>query len=235
MEAGAGTPLLDLFKKGGVDRDIRLMAAQGVLGLRHFEQVGVCELLSSDSDPEVAEAASALLRGLSGDGQESPAQAEPVVEESDRQTAEGEGEGGEGEPESDDRTALQKIAAMSPAQRLALAMKGTREERAILVRDPNRIVAVAVLSSPKISEAEVESIAKMANVQEEILRIIGHTRAWLKKYAIVSALAKNPKTPLGVSLTLLPRLLEREVKALSTDRNVPETLRIAARKRMTEK
>ena len=99
----------------------------------------------------------------------------------------------------DERTALQKIAAMSPAQRLALAMKGTREERAILVRDPNRIVAVAVLSSPKISEAEVESIAKMANVSDEILRIIGHTRVWLKKYSIVSALAKNPKTPLGVS------------------------------------
>ena len=124
---------------------------------------------------------------------------------------------------------------MSPAQRLALAMKGSREERAILVRDPNRIVAVAVLSSPKISEAEVESVAKMANVSDEILRIIGHTRVWLKKYSIVSALAKNPKTPLGVSLTLLPRLLEREVKALSTDRNVPETLRIAARKKLTEK
>jgi hypothetical protein len=235
MEAGGGTPLLDLFKKGGVDRDIRLMAAQGVLGLRQFEQVGVCELLASDADPEVAEAASALLRTLTGHGQQSSTDVEAIVEEGEGERGKGE-ESGKGEEETeDDRTALQKIAAMSPAQRLALAMKGTREERAILVRDPNRIVAVAVLSSPKISEAEVESIAKMANVQEEILRIIGHTRAWLKKYSIVSALTRNPKTPLGVSLTLLPRLLEREVKALSTDRNVPETLRIAARKKMTEK
>jgi hypothetical protein len=220
MEAGAGTPLLDLFRKGGVDRDIRLMAAQGILGLRRFEQIGVCELLAGDPDREIAEAASSLLKELTGNAPADSASEEPSADEQEA---------------DDDGTALQKIAAMSPAQRLALAMKGTREERAILVRDPNRIVAVAVLSSPKISEAEVESIAKMANVSEEILRIIGHTRVWLKKYTIVSALAKNPKTPLGVSLTLLPRLLEREVKALSTNRNVPETLRITARKRLSEK
>jgi hypothetical protein len=220
MEPGAAAPLLDLFRKGGVDRDIRLMAAQGVLGLRRFEQIGVCELLAGDDDPEIAEAATALLRSLNNetaDAAESP-DTGPSEDEPD-----------------DDRTALQRIAAMSPAQRLARAMKGTREERAILIRDPNRIVAVAVLSSPKISEAEVESIAKMANVSEDILRIIGHTRVWLKKYSIVSALAKNSKTPLGVSLTLLSRLLEREVKALSTDRNIPETLRMAARKRLSEK
>lgn len=220
MEPGAAAPLLDLFRKGGVDRDIRLMAAQGVLGLRRFEQIGVCELLAGDDDPEIAEAATALLRSLNNETADAAKSADTSPSED--------------EPD-DDRTALQRIAAMSPAQRLARAMKGTREERAILVRDPNRIVAVAVLSSPKISEAEVESIAKMANVSEDILRIIGHTRMWLKKYSIVSALAKNSKTPLGVSLTLLPRLLEREVKALSTDRNIPETLRMAARKRLTEK
>jgi hypothetical protein len=220
MEPGAAAPLLDLFRKGGVDRDIRLLAAQGVLGLRRFEQIGVCELLAGDDDPAIAEAATALLRSLNNETADAAkiADASPSEDEPD-----------------DDRTALQRIAAMSPAQRLARAMKGTREERAILVRDPNRIVAVAVLSSPKISEAEVESIAKMANVSEDILRIIGHTRVWLKKYSIVSALAKNSKTPLGVSLTLLPRLLEREVKALSTDRNIPETLRVAARKRLSEK
>ena len=220
MEPGAAAPLLDLFRKGGVDRDIRLMAAQGVLGLRRFEQIGVCELLAGDDDPEIAEAATALLRSLNNETADAAKSADTSPSED--------------EPD-DDRTALQRIAAMSPAQRLARAMKGTREERAILVRDPNRIVAVAVLSSPKISEAEVESIAKMANVSEDILRIIGHTRVWLKKYSIVSALARNSKTPLGVSLTLLPRLLEREIKALSTDRNIPETLRVAARKRLSEK
>ena len=121
---------------------------------------------------------------------------------------------------------------MSPAARMARAMKGTREERAILVRDPNRIVAIAVLSSPKITQTEVESIAKMANVSEDILRVIGNTRAWLKNYTIVSALTKNPKTPLGISLNLLSRLIEKDLKMLSTDRNIPEVLRIAARKKL---
>jgi len=122
---------------------------------------------------------------------------------------------------------------MSPAQRLALAMRGTREERAILIRDPNKIVAVAVLSSPKVTDSEVENIAKMVNVSDDVLRIIGHTRAWMKNYGIVSALTKNPKTPVGVSLNLLSRLLEKDVKGLANDRNIPDVLRLAARKRLT--
>lgn len=217
MEPGAAAPLLDLFRKGGVDRDIRLMAAQGVLGLRRFEQIGVCELLVNDEDGEVAQAAGALLQSLQSGDVDSSTEAAP---------------GASDKREDDTETALQRIAAMTPGQRLTLAMRGTREERAILVRDPNRIVAVAVLSSPKITQAEVESIAKMANVSEDILRIIGNSRAWLKNYAIVAALTKNSKTPVGVSLNLLNRLLEKDVKALSTDRNVPEPLRIAARKKL---
>ena len=217
MEPGAVAPLLDLFRKGGVDRDMRLLAAQGGLGLRRSEQIGVCELLVNDEDAEIAQAARALLELL----QSEPVESSTVVDP-----------GASDEEEDDTGTALQKIAAMTPGQRLARAMKGTREERAILVRDPNRIVAIAVLSSPKITQAEVESIAKMANVSEDILRIIGNSRAWLKNYAIVAALTKNSKTPVGVSLNLLSRLLEKDVKALSTDRNVPEPLRIAARKKL---
>ncbi|MGH6693214.1 MAG: hypothetical protein ACREF4_21305, partial [Gammaproteobacteria bacterium] len=135
--------------------------------------------------------------------------------------------------EEGERTALERIAGMSPPQRLALAMRGTREERAILIRDPNKIVSAAVLSSPKMSDSEVESIAKMANVSEDVLRTIGHTRAWMKNYSIVAALTKNPKTPIAISLNLLGRLHEKEVKMLTTDRNVPDVLRLAARKRLT--
>ena len=130
MEPGAAAPLLDLFRKGGVDRDMRLLAAQGGLGLRRFEQIGVCELLVNDEDTEVAQAASALLQLL----QSEPVESSTVVDPA-----------GADEEKAGTGTALQKIAAMTPGQRLALAMKGTREERAILVRDPNRIVAVAVL------------------------------------------------------------------------------------------
>ena len=124
---------------------------------------------------------------------------------------------------------------MNPAQRLGWAMKGTRTERAILIRDPNKIVALAVLSSPRLSEPEVEAIAKMANVSDEILRVIGNTRAWVKSYRVVAALTRNPKTPLALSMKLMSRLTERDVKLLMADRNVPDVLRLAARRKQSPK
>jgi len=219
VEAGVGTPLLDFFKRGGVDRDIRLMAAQGVLGLRAHEQRGLLEWLVEDDDPDVAAAARANLRAMTGTPEASVAEA----------AASSQAGTTDGPPDSP----LQRIAAMSPGQRLSLAMKGTREERAVLVRDPNKMVAVAVLSSPKITDSEVEHIAKMANVSDDVLRIIGQTRAWMKNYAVVAALTRNPKTPVAVSLNLLSRLMEKDLKTLTTDRNVPDVLRLAARKRLT--
>jgi hypothetical protein len=154
----------------------------------------------------------------------------------------------ESEPSDDARTAIiaedeepaddgvrastvQKIASLNVAERMTLAMKGSREERAVLIRDPNKIVAVAVLSSPKLTETEVESIAKMANVSDEILRMIGFSRAWTKNYAVIHALVRNPKTPLAVSMNFLARLNDKDLRNLSTNRNVPDVLRVSARKR----
>jgi hypothetical protein len=127
---------------------------------------------------------------------------------------------------------VQKIAALNVAQRMSLAMKGTREERAVLIRDPNKIVGVSVLSSPKITEAEIESIAKMASISDEILRMIGFSRNWTKSYAIVHALVRNPKTPLAMSMNFLSRLAEKDLRNLSTNRNIPEVLRVTARKKV---
>src|SRR5204863_8414113 len=116
--------------------------------------------------------------------------------------------------------------------RLKAAMKGSREMRAILVRDPNKMIAAAVLSSSKLTESEVEAFARMANVGEDVLRIIASNRAWTKNYGVVVGLSRNPKTPLGMSLNLMARLTDRDLTMLSVDRNVPETLRIAARKKV---
>jgi hypothetical protein len=115
---------------------------------------------------------------------------------------------------------------------LKAAMKGTKEIRAILIRDPNKMISAAVLSSPKVTESEAASFARMASVSEDILRAIGHNRAWMKSYAVVLGLARNPKTPVAMSLNLLVRLQDRDVQAISVDRNVPEPLRIAARKKV---
>jgi len=125
-----------------------------------------------------------------------------------------------------------KLAAMTVAQKMNVAMKGSREERSILIRDPNKLVSTAVLSSPKMTESEIESIAKMANVSEEILRIVGNNRAWVKNYNVTLALVRNPKSPVALSMNLMNRLNDKDLRQLSTNRNVPEILRVTARKKV---
>jgi len=142
---------------------------------------------------------------------------------------------GEADPENKPADAPVPLASLSVMQRMKLAMRGTREQRAQLIRDPNRLVAAAVLSSPKLTENEVEGFARMANVTEEVLRVIGANRAWVKNYAVALNLVRNPKSPVALSLQLLNRLTEKDVKMLTSDRNVPEPLRIAARKKIAEK
>lgn len=126
----------------------------------------------------------------------------------------------------------QRLAKMGFSARLKAAVKGSREMRAILVRDPNKMIAAAVLSSPKLTEPEVETIARMANVSEEVLRTIGSNRAWTKNYSVVLGLTKNPKTPLTMAMNLMHRLSDRDLNQLAVDRNVPEPLRQAARKKV---
>jgi hypothetical protein len=254
MDAGFRTPLLDFFRRGEVARDIRLLAAQGALAPRAHEQLALLVLLVDDHDPDVAAAADATIASIPRDPLAAflgrgdvPAElrdffAARGVEPAAAPAPDGDmpivdtGPEPEPLPEGDEeavrQSTLQKVAAMTVAQKMSLAMKGSREERAILIRDPNKIVGVAVLSSPKLTESEVESIAKMASISEELLRVIAHTRAWTKNYAVVLALARNPKTPVAISMNLLPRLVERDLRLLSTDRNVAEIVRITARKKI---
>jgi hypothetical protein len=250
-EAGLRTPLLDFFRRGDVATDIKMLAARGALAPRAYEQLGLLVLLSTDADPEVARAAEgtlsaippAALSAFLGRSEVSTEMraffaargiepAEGITVDADEPLIDAMAEVESKGADEDERSALQRIAALNVAQRLGLAMKGSREERAILIRDPNKIVAVAVLASPKLSDSEVESIAKMASVSDEVLRIIANTRAWVKNYPVVAALTKNPKTPLAVSMNLLSRLNDRDLRLLSADRNVPDTLRLTARKKV---
>jgi hypothetical protein len=243
------SPLLDAFKRGEVSRDLRLLAAQGAVAPPAAEQLELLSLLAADADPEIVSAAentiaaippAALAAILAGDvppelrarfaapgGPPAAAPADPtapLVDASPEVEA--------APAEEQEQTTLQRIASMSVAKRIALAMKGTREERAILIRDPNRIVTAAVLSSPKMNDTEVASIAKMQNVSEDVLRTIANNRAWLKNYSVVLAVVKNPKTPVALSMNMLARLNEKDIKLLSTDRNVPDVLRSTARRKM---
>jgi hypothetical protein len=129
------------------------------------------------------------------------------------------------------RTPLfQRIVRMSVAEKIQAALKGNSEERSILIRDPSRLVASSVLKSPKLSEQEIENFAKLRNVTEEVLRVIGNHREWAKAYSVAHALARNPRTPTGISLTMLNRLVIRDLKNLGIDKNIPEVIRRSAKR-----
>lgn len=242
----AHMPLLECFVRGDVDPEVALLAAQGALAPRADEQLAILVHLVTHDETRIAtianetiaalpvEAVAGLLarpdtsekvraffarRGITPAGVAIEDVEAPLVEVEVPEAAANDG-------------AAPPLHAMTVPQRLKMAMKGSREQRAVLVRDPNRMIAAAVLSSPKLAETEVESFARMQNVSEEVLRTIAMNRSWVRKLAVATALVKNPKTPTAISLNLLPRMSQRDVKMLSIDRNVPEALRLNARKMM---
>jgi len=251
MDVGVKTPLIDFFRRGEAARDVRLQAAQGGLATKANEQMALLVMLTGDADSEVAAAANATI-GMIPPAALTAYLARPEVTEDMRNFFAGRGVAPAAEAatevdkplvdtadepeiadeEDDESSAMQRLQSMTVPQKMSRAMKGTREERAILVRDPNKLISVSVLSSPKLTDSEVEAIAKMSSVSEEILRIIANNRNWVKNYVVVAALARNPKTPLPVSMNLLNRLNEKDLKVLSTNRNVPEVLRTTARKKV---
>ena len=114
---------------------------------------------------------------------------------------------------------------MNARDRMKLAMKGDREARSILIRDSNRVVATAVIHNPRVTDQEVENIAAMRTVADEVLRLISLNRTWARSYTIVHNLARNPRTPIPTVMSILPRIRSKDLKNLSQNRNVPEMTR----------
>ncbi len=346
-EARASNPLVDQFRRGGIPRDLRLMAAQGALPLKPADLVELFHFLLTDAEEEVRTTADKALRDFPADGalaiakdkgtppevlawliaertekevresalqntsssdddlrrlaptlpgelaelivinqtrllrstplleavetnpnlsndqkrrlrelretfriglEEAPAPApppaaaapppppppEPEIPEEPPPQSDGEAVvrylTEEEQGETDKVSAVQRIYRLKTAEKVVTALKGNREERAVLVRDPNRIVATAVLGSPRLTDAEVESFAAMKNVSDEVLRIIGANREWSKRYGVVSSLVRNPRTPLAISLGMVSRLNPRDLKSISVDKNVPEVIRKQAQR-----
>jgi hypothetical protein len=137
----------------------------------------------------------------------------------------------EAEPDAQRRqTLLQKIGRMTVAQRVQFAIKGGSDARRTLIRDSNKVVQRAVLQSPRLTDQEVEAFASMASLTDEILRLIAGNRAFRKNYTVVRNLMNNAKCPLDVTLHMLPMLNAMDLKKLSINKNVPETLRTSALK-----
>jgi hypothetical protein len=132
-------------------------------------------------------------------------------------------------------SAVQKIAKLDIRGRIMLAMRGNKEERAILIRDSTKLVSMAVLDSPKISDSEVEKIALQKNVLEAVLRAIPMKRKFAKNYNITRNLVQNPRTPLDLSLSLMKNLLAHDLKNLSGNKEVSDTIRKVAMRMFRQK
>jgi hypothetical protein len=131
----------------------------------------------------------------------------------------------EGEVPPERISLIRALMFMNARDRMKLAMKGDREARGILVRDSNRVVASAVINNPRITDQEVENIAAMRTVTDEVLRLISMNRAWARSYPIIHNLVRNPRTPIPTTMGILPRIRTKDLKNLSQNRNVSEAIR----------
>ncbi len=131
--------------------------------------------------------------------------------------------------------ATQIILKMTPAQKIKLALTGAKEARGLLIRESSKIIALSVLSNPRITIGEVEFFAKSQNLSEDVIRKIGSNAEWIRRPTVATALVYNPKTPVGISLGFIPRMSERDLGVLEKSRSVPEAVRTAARTTLVKK
>jgi hypothetical protein len=136
----------------------------------------------------------------------------------------------DGEAGDAPQTAFKLIQFMTVAEKVKFAMHAGKEARSILIRDPNKQVAMSVMSSPKITEEEILLIAQSRNASDDILRVIAANREWMKNYAICYALTSNPKTPLAISQSFLSSLRNKDLAVIGKGRNVSEALKVLAQK-----
>lgn len=137
----------------------------------------------------------------------------------------------EAEPSPEhEQTVFQLVQQMNVAQKVRFAFRADKEGRALLLKETSKLVVLAVLNSPKMTEQEVEMVAKSRSVPEEILRTIARKREWVANYGIRLGLVGNPKTPVGIALTHLASIKTRDLGFLAKDRGVSEAIRTAAQR-----
>ena len=129
----------------------------------------------------------------------------------------------------------QRIVRMSISEKIKLATKGNKEARSYLLRDSNKLVAVAAVRSPKITDPEILAIANSRQAHDDVLRVVYSNREWVKAYPVKLALVKNPKVPLPIAMKFLSTLRESEMRELARDKNVPSGVQMMAKKAMEKK
>lgn len=144
------------------------------------------------------------------------------------------GQTGEKQAESKVETLLQKVQKKNTAEKIRLAMMADKETRSILMRDSNRMIQLAVISNPKITDSEVAAISFSRQVDEEVLRRIASDREWIKNYSIRHALAVNPKTPFAISRKLVPTLTRQDLRNISRSKSVSNMVAMEAKRMLPQ-
>jgi hypothetical protein len=198
---------------------------------------GVCDFaVRSGLDlPDVPQMKEARIRIYGPEAAEKPIPQGPTADEVLEEFKEISEEGGAPLEEGKRLTLNQRVMKMSISEKIKLATRGNKEARGLLLRDPNKLVCVAAIRSPRITDGEVLMCAANKACQDDVMRVIYNNRDWTKQYPIKLALVKNPKTPLALSMRFLSSLRESDVKDLSRDRNVPSGIASYARKMMDKK
>jgi hypothetical protein len=166
--------------------------------------------------------------------------ARAAAEAGETEAAEGETAAeGEAAPEDDQLVTggilFRRIGVMTVQEKVNLAYSGGKEERRILIGDSNTLVGQAVLKSRGLTLAEIEAFCSMRHLDSEVFRKITGNREWIRKQAVMVALVKNPAVPIALTLPLIKHLAVRELKAVMRDPNLPEGVRLTAKKLLAEK
>lgn len=169
---------------------------------------------------------------LEDERQQAVALSEEEIQKLDKEIAKAEAEGNE---EKKHESLYAKIARMTVSQKVQLALKGSRDERAMLIRESSKVVSRAVLGSPKITDQEIDTFSAMKSVSDEVLRIISMNRKFMRSYSVVKNLANNPRTPIDVALPLIQRLLPGDQRGLAMNKNVADVVRKMAEKTVKQK
>jgi hypothetical protein len=133
------------------------------------------------------------------------------------------------------KSLFQKIQEMPVSDKVKLAMTGDKEARTLLLKDNNKQIQDAVLSSPQITDAEIVAIANSRTISEELLRKVADNRVWVKNYQVRLGLVNNPKTPVPISLKLVRSLMLNDLKRLAKSKAVPSALVQVARREVTKR
>jgi len=232
LAARAGAPLLEVI----LDNRMRLLESPEILQNLRLNPAATPQVLGLVREIEAEFFGSKKRDYLVGEDKEkAQAPTETIEFETELPIDDLALEGLPADPQQREAAILQRLSQLSVRQKIQLALKGSREVRAVLIRDTNRQVYQGVLQSPKLTISEVEAFAAMRSISDEIIRTIGNTKEWTRSYVVVQNLVKNPKTPLMISQRLMFRLQTRDLMMLSRDHGIPEAVRRNAQRLFSQR